>query len=215
MQCLEAFISIGTAFDGRLIAIPRNQLFAFAHLNQATNPPAGAAYPNPRRTDMDKATPDSVMALATDLWHADGGEPFRIKRNELRAEVERLAAQAAPSEAELLADTPTPKPQEGLWTLTAPDGRTYQADSPLRCCGLEQRERVPADVAMARIFRSASEPDDSELLDWLDATNKRFKMGWKVSVAPAGNCSVQSVICLGNSEPVTIRAAIRAARAKE
>jgi len=45
---------------------------------------------------MDKATPDSVMALATDLWHADGGEPFRIKRNELRAEVERLAAQSAP-----------------------------------------------------------------------------------------------------------------------
>ena len=119
-------------------------------------------------------------------------------------------AEDAPSDAEL-ADTPTPKPQGGLWTLTAPDGRTYQADSPLRCCGLEQRERVPADVAMARIFRAASEPDDSELLDWLDATNKRFKMGWKVGVAPAGNCSVQSVIFLGNSEPVTIRAAIRAA----
>ncbi len=120
-----------------------------------------------------------------------------------------------PQDGELLADTPTPKPQAGLWTLTAPDGRMYQADSPLRCCGLEQRERIPADVAMARIIRASSEPDDSELLDWLDATNKRFKMGWKVSVAPAGNCSVQSVICLGNSEPVTIRAAIRAARAKE
>lgn len=120
------------------------------------------------------------------------------------------ALQAEPPPANL-ADTPTPKPQGGMWTLTAPDGRTYQADSPLRCCGLEQRQRVPADVAMARIFRAASEPDDSELLDWLDSTNKRFKMGWKVSVAPAGNCSVQSVIFLGNSEPVTIRAAIRAA----
>lgn len=123
-------------------------------------------------------------------------------------------AEDAPSDAEL-ADTPTPKPQGGMWTLTAPDGRTYQADSPLRCCGLEQRERVPADVAMARIFRAASEPDDSELLDWLDATNKRFKMGWKVGVAPAGNCSVQSIICLGNSELVNIRAAIRAAIAQE
>lgn len=128
----------------------------------------------------------------------------------LKAEQAKDAAEDAPSDAEL-ADTPTPKPQGGLWTLTAPDGRTYQADSPLRCCGLEQRERVPADVAMARIFRAASEPDDSELLDWLDSTNKRFKMGWKVGVAPAGNCSVQSIICLGNSEPVTIRAAIRAA----
>ena len=58
-------------------------------------------------------------------------------------------------------------------------------------------------------------PSDAELLDWLDTTNKRFKMGWKVGVAPAGNCSVQSVIFLGNSEPVTIRAAIRAARAAE
>ena len=57
--------------------------------------------------------------------------------------------------------------------------------------------------------------EDAELLDWLDSTNKRFKMGWKVGVAPAGNCSVQSVIFLGNSEPVTIRAAIRAARAAE
>lgn len=126
-----------------------------------------------------------------------------------------LAAQPAvqqPAEdAELLAETPTPKPQVGLWTLIAPNGRMYQADSPLRCCGLEQRERVPADVAMARILRAASEPDDSELLDWLDATNKRFKMGWKVGVAPAGNCSVQSIICLGNSEPATIREAVRAA----
>jgi hypothetical protein len=140
----------------------------------------------------------------------------------LEAEMLRVQAQGQdaspaeqPQDGELLSDTPTPKPQAGLWTLTAPDGRTYQADSPLRCCGLEQRQRVPADVAMARILRAASEPDDSELLDWLDATNKRFKMGWKVSVAPAGNCSVQSVIFLGNSEPVTIRAAIRAARAKE
>ena len=130
------------------------------------------------------------------------------------AKIKSPAPLALPSDAEL-ADTPTPKPQGGMWTLTAPDGRTYQADSPLRCCGLEQRERVPADVAMARIFRAASEPDDSELLDWLDATNKRFKMGWKVGVAPAGNCSVQSIICLGNSELVNIRAAIRAAIAQE
>lgn len=50
-----------------------------------------------------------------------------------------------------LASTKTPPPQAGTWTLTAPDGRTWQADSPLKCCGLEQRERVPASVAMARL----------------------------------------------------------------
>jgi len=122
MQCLEAFISIGTAFDGRLIAIPRNQLFAFAHLNQATNPPAGAAYPNPRRTDMDKATPtpspasvDSVMAKAMMLVGAldDSCEeatslPFLEAVTALRAEVERLAAQAAPTTADRWNDAALP-----------------------------------------------------------------------------------------------------------
>jgi hypothetical protein len=57
----------------------------------------------------------------------------------------------------------TPKPQAGTWTLTAPDGRTWQAESPLHCCGAEQRERVPADVAMARILEAAK-PDADELL---------------------------------------------------
>ena len=182
---------------------------------------------------MTALSDDEIMELAGQWFHtgenqhrADGyyyrslGTPSNVRGSDL-IEFARalLAAQPAvqqPAEdAELLAETPTPKPQVGLWTLIAPNGRMYQADSPLRCCGLEQRERVPADVAMARILRAASEPDDSELLDWLDATNKRFKMGWKVGVAPAGNCSVQSIICLGNSEPATIRAAIRAARAAE
>jgi hypothetical protein len=52
-----------------------------------------------------------------------------------------------------LADTPTPKAQAGTWTLTAPDGRTWQADSPLKCVSAELRERVPADIALARIER--------------------------------------------------------------
>ena len=68
----------------------------------------------------------------------------------------------------------TPKPMAGTWTLTAPDGRTWQADSPLRACGLEQRERVPAQVAMARILEAASPtPDerDAERYRWLCANN--------------------------------------------
>lgn len=61
----------------------------------------------------------------------------------------------APSD---LAATVTPKPQPGEWSLIAPDGRMWTADSPLRCVSLEQRERVPADVAMARILDAAYEP---------------------------------------------------------
>jgi hypothetical protein len=61
----------------------------------------------------------------------------------------------------------TPKPMAGTWTLTAPDGREWKAETPLRCCGLEQRERVPADVALARILAAAklgADDRDSELL---------------------------------------------------
>ena len=64
----------------------------------------------------------------------------------------------------------TPKPQAGTWTLTAPDGRTWEASSPLHCCGAEQRERVPTDVALARILEAATQtPDevDAERYRWL------------------------------------------------
>lgn len=55
----------------------------------------------------------------------------------------------------------TPKPQVGTWALTAPDGRTYTGDSPLRCVGLEQRERVPPEVALERIFTALAENHES------------------------------------------------------
>lgn len=48
--------------------------------------------------------------------------------------------------------TDTPKPQQGTWTLTAPDGRAWKADSPIACVRNEQRERVPAAVALQRIM---------------------------------------------------------------
>ena len=45
----------------------------------------------------------------------------------------------------------TKKPMQGTWTLIAPDGRRYEADSPIACCSKEQRERVPAEVALDRL----------------------------------------------------------------
>lgn len=56
----------------------------------------------------------------------------------------------------------TPEPMPGTWTLTSPDGRQWQAESPLHCCRAEQRERVPAEVALARILSMVNEPDFSE-----------------------------------------------------
>ena len=77
----------------------------------------------------------------------------------------------------------TPRWQVGTWTLTAPDGRTWTADSPLKTCGLEQRERVPTDIGLQRIFAACRDvenlpPDDHppqtldeaifEVIDWLE-----------------------------------------------
>lgn len=58
--------------------------------------------------------------------------------------------------------TDTPKPMPGTWTLTAPDGRTWQAESPIRCVALESRERVPPEVALQRIYDAADEPFPNE-----------------------------------------------------
>lgn len=57
-----------------------------------------------------------------------------------------------------LADTPTPKAQSGTWTLVAPDGRQWQGDSPIKVVRAEMRERVPAEVGLARILREALSP---------------------------------------------------------
>jgi hypothetical protein len=52
----------------------------------------------------------------------------------------------------------------GTWTLTAPDGRTWLAESPLRAAAAEGRDRVPAEVAIARVLRAANEV--TELVTW-------------------------------------------------
>lgn len=59
----------------------------------------------------------------------------------------------------------TPKPQAGEWTLTAPDGRTWKADSPLKTAGYEQRERVPAEVAVERIFAACENAEPAGVVE--------------------------------------------------
>ena len=47
-----------------------------------------------------------------------------------------------------------PKPMVGKWTLTGPDGRSWGSDSPLHCCRLEQKKRIPAHVGLKRILHA-------------------------------------------------------------
>lgn len=53
-----------------------------------------------------------------------------------------------------LAARPTPKPMAGEWTLTAPDGRTWKAASPIHCVQAESKDRIPPEIALARIRAS-------------------------------------------------------------
>lgn len=59
-------------------------------------------------------------------------------------------------------------------------------------------------------------PDDAKRLNWLDDTNKRFRMGWEVGQAPAGNVSIRTIITGGKSIRDAIDAAmLTAARAQK
>jgi hypothetical protein len=44
------------------------------------------------------------------------------------------------------------KPQQGTWKLVAPDGREWEAESPIACVSKEQAERIPATVRLQRLM---------------------------------------------------------------
>lgn len=55
---------------------------------------------------------------------------------------------------------------------------------------------------------------DAERLDWLDATNAPFKMGWRFGIAPAGNVHPYTVAQLYGAL-TTVREGIDAAMEKQ
>lgn len=86
-------------------------------------------------------------------------------------------------------------------------------DAQYHACVLAPKLQALLAERDAQAKRIAELEADRDRLDWLDANNIPKRMGWAVGTAPAGNVSVSSVVFLG-SEPVTIRAAIDAARAE-
>lgn len=55
-----------------------------------------------------------------------------------------------------------PPAMEGTWILTAPNGREYIAESPLKCCAAEMHERIPPLVGIARIYTSTFLSDNPD-----------------------------------------------------
>jgi ADP-ribose pyrophosphatase YjhB (NUDIX family) len=56
----------------------------------------------------------------------------------------------------------TPKPMQGTWMLTRPDGKHIAGESPLHCVRAEMNERVPPSVQLARVMAAVDEPDFAE-----------------------------------------------------
>lgn len=53
--------------------------------------------------------------------------------------------------------------QIGTWLLIAPDGRRFEAETPLQCASNELRDRVSASVALERLMH---ESDDNEMTEF-------------------------------------------------
>lgn len=49
--------------------------------------------------------------------------------------------------------------QQGIWTLVAPNGDWWTAESPLECVTAEMNSRVPAIVQLARIRHSLTDKE--------------------------------------------------------
>lgn len=74
--------------------------------------------------------------------------------------------------------------------------------------GDDWTEQTRIAMGMAAPAQPPAPAADSALLDWLDEQNNRFKMGWEVGTATAGNVSVRTIIMGGKS----IREAILTAK---
>ena len=70
---------------------------------------------------------------------------------------------------------PDYKSEAGLWRLTTPSGNNYYADTPMKCLQNEQHDRIPAHVAMARIWAAVEEDADelaAERAVWRDLVTR-------------------------------------------
>jgi hypothetical protein len=91
----------------------------------------------------------------------------------------------------------TVKAQEGIWTLTAPDGREWKAESPLRAVAQESWERIPPTVALERIYAAAAEvpmpPWEDEanaLIDALLDAARKDGILRQIKLAPVARCNL-------------------------
>lgn len=131
-----------------------------------------------------------------------------LLRDALGVEVEIKESKAAQSAGEV---------EREPVSITSFDEFTEASDHCLLSTDQDMRHQAMAlrDFAMPALRWAEAQltehRKDTRRLDWLDAQNLRFKMGWQVSEAPSGNVNIKSVIFLDGRNPVPIRDAIDAA----
>ncbi len=64
--------------------------------------------------------------------------------------------------------------QKGIWKLIAPNGDTWEGDSPLHCLRKEKDERIPSSVQLERLA-AVLEKDD-----WISAEERQPESGERV-----------------------------------
>jgi len=73
----------------------------------------------------------------------------------------------------------TQKQQAGTWILIAPDGRRFEAETPMLCARNELHDRVPASVALERIM---AESDDNDIGEYEAQTIGLIReRGWRLN----------------------------------
>lgn len=113
---------------------------------------------------------------------------------------------AATEAAAMAATVPAYLPHANAAAVIAINSAVHRIKAGAPMTALEPLQHALA-APQAPVAGQPAEPSPADMLDWLDETNKRFKMGWEVGAAPAGNVSVRTIIMGGKP----IREAIRAA----
>jgi len=101
---------------------------------------------------------ETMLVSATTLGD-EWVEGYQIKTGALHSILGIMQAAGYPVTVPLPSAPAAQAGGPNQWTLTAPDGRQWHGDSGLRCAAAEQRERIPADVALKRIFEGADESE--------------------------------------------------------
>jgi hypothetical protein len=132
------------------------------------------------------AAVDSAIEAALSAQAAPAPQYGLTPISELVEDDDGTVREAAP--AMLVASDEIPP-----WKLISPDGRQWTGGTAIECAGKEMRERVPADVAIARIWAAVDEaeeelrsPLEKRVIDLHDKASMPWAQAYELALEEAG-----------------------------